>query len=175
VSAILEQPDHTGAFYPVAFESHSKLTQPERSNPPHLLELLAVVHTFKNLRPYLLDKPFELHTDNASLQWLQQQRHLSHQQARWLNLLAEFQYRVVHIPGRTNPADFLTRKRFPDGVGPARDTCYPEPDSGLKLFTTHDPPPTVFVTACTEPDFLLYLYTDFVVALQTALPSEGRK
>jgi hypothetical protein len=67
--------------------------------PPLLLELLAVVHAFKTLRPYLLDKPFELHTDNASLQWLQQQWHLSHHQARWLNLLAEFQYRVVHIPG----------------------------------------------------------------------------
>jgi hypothetical protein len=52
-----------------------------------------VVHAFKTLRPYLLDKPepFELHTDNASLQLLEQQRHLSHHQARWLNLLAEFQ------------------------------------------------------------------------------------
>jgi hypothetical protein len=30
VSAILEQPDDTGAFHPVAFESHT-LTQPERS------------------------------------------------------------------------------------------------------------------------------------------------
>jgi hypothetical protein len=31
--------------------------------PPHLLELLAVVHAFKSLRLrlYLLDKPFELH------------------------------------------------------------------------------------------------------------------
>jgi hypothetical protein len=100
-----------------------------------------VVHAFKSLRPYLLDKLFELHTDKASLQWLQQQQHLSHHhwQARWLNLLAEFHYRVVHIPGLTNPADFLTRKRFPDGVGPARHTGYPEPDSGLELFTTHDP------------------------------------
>ena len=100
VSAILEQPDDAGAFHPAAFESR-KLTQPERSYPPHLLELLAVVHALKALRPYLLDKPFELHTDNASLQWLQQQRHVSHHQARWLNLLAEYQYRVVHIPGRT--------------------------------------------------------------------------
>jgi hypothetical protein len=77
VSAILEQPDDTGAFHPVAFES-LKLTQQECSYPPHLLELLAVVHAFKSLRPYLPDKPFELHTDNTSLQWLQQQRHLSH-------------------------------------------------------------------------------------------------
>ena len=81
VSAILEQPDDAGAFHPVAFESR-KLTPPERSYPPHLLELLAVVHALKTLRPYLLDKPFELHTDNASLQWLQQQRHVSHHQAR---------------------------------------------------------------------------------------------
>ena len=76
-------------IHPVAFESH-KLTQPEHSNPPHLLELLAVVHAIKTLRPYVLDKPFELHTDNASLQWLLQQRHVSHHQVRWLNLLAEY-------------------------------------------------------------------------------------
>jgi hypothetical protein len=80
----------------------------------------------------------------------------------------------VHIPGRTNPADFLTRKRFPDGVGPARHTGYLEPDSGLELFTTHDSAPaTVFVTACTESDSPLFLRTDFVVALQTTLPSDS--
>ncbi len=76
MSAILEQPDDAGAFHPVAFESHKltqperaesrKLTQPERAYPPHLLELLAVVHALKALRTYLLDKSFELHTDNAS-------------------------------------------------------------------------------------------------------------
>ena len=67
MSAILEQPDDTGAFHLVAFESH-KLTPIART----LLGLLAVVHALKALRPYLLHKPFELHTDNASLQWLQQ-------------------------------------------------------------------------------------------------------
>ena len=115
-SAILEPPDDSGAFNPVAFETR-KVTQPERSYPPHLLE---VVHALKALRPSLFDKPFALHTDNASLQWLQQQRYVSHHQARWLNLLAEYQNRVVHIPGRTSPADFLTSKRFPDGPGTAR-------------------------------------------------------
>ena len=92
MSVILEQADDAGAFHPVAFKSR-KLTQPERSYPPHLLELLAVVHALKALRLYLLDRPFELHTDNASLQWLQQQRHVRQHQARWLNLLAEYQYR----------------------------------------------------------------------------------
>ena len=99
------------------------------SSPAHLLELLAAVHALKKLRPYRLDKPFELHTDNASLRSRQRRRHVSHHQARWLNLLAEYQYRVVHIPGRTNTADFLTRKRFPDGTGLAPHTGYAEPSS----------------------------------------------
>ena len=70
VSAILEQPDDAGAWHPVAFESR-KVTLPERRYPPHLLELLAVVHGLRTFRPYLLDKPFTVHTDNASLQCLQ--------------------------------------------------------------------------------------------------------
>ena len=76
-------------------------------------------------------KRFELHTDSASLEWQQQQRQVSHghHQARWLNLLAEYQYRVVHIPGRTNPAGLLTSKRFPDGPGPAPHTGCAKPPS----------------------------------------------
>ena len=91
------------AFHLVAFES-LRLTQPEHSYPSHLLELLVVVNSLKTLRPYLLDKPFELHTDNASLQLQQQQRHVGHHQELWLNLLAEYQYCVVHIPGRNPPS-----------------------------------------------------------------------
>ena len=55
------------------------------------------MHALKALRPYLLDKPFkfELHTDNVSLQWLQQQRPVSHHLARWLNLLTKYQYRII--------------------------------------------------------------------------------
>ena len=60
------------------------------------------------MRPSLRDRPFGLHTDNASLQWLHQQRHVSHRQGRWLNLLAdsqaEYHCRAVHTTGHTNPA-----------------------------------------------------------------------
>ena len=66
VGSILEPPDDQGAWHPVAFESR-KLTIQEHSYPPHCLELLAVVHSLCAFRQYLLDKPFELHTDNTSL------------------------------------------------------------------------------------------------------------
>ena len=136
-----------------------------------------MVHALKTLRPYLLDKPFELHTDNASLQWLQQQRHVSHYQARWLNLLAEYQYSVVHIPGRTNPADFLTRKRFPDGSGPALHTGYDEPDSALELFAAAGQAPAVaFVaaghSAAPAEESPRFLHADFAAAIRAALPSD---
>ena len=38
-----------------------------------MLRLLEVVHTLMTLLPYLLDKLLDLHTNNMSLQWLQQQ------------------------------------------------------------------------------------------------------
>ena len=131
------------------------------------------MHALKTLRPYLLDKPFELHTDNASLQWLQQQRHVSHHQARWLNPLAEFQFRVVHILGRTNPADFTTRKRFPDGPGPASHTGYEEPDSALELFTAAGAAPAAaFVAVGAAEESPRFLHTDFAAAIRAALPSD---
>ncbi len=102
VSGILEQPDSSGAFHPIAYpQTH----RPERAYPPHLLELPAVVHCLESFRPYLLDRSFELRTDNAGLQWFLQQRSLNHPQARWLSTISEFQFSVVHIPGRLSPAD----------------------------------------------------------------------
>ena len=50
-------------------------------------------------------------------------------------MLAEYQYCVMHIPGRSNPADFLTRKRFQDSKDLAASTSYAYPDSELELFT----------------------------------------
>jgi len=104
---------------------------------------------------------------------LQQQRHVSHHQARWLNPLAEFQFRVVHIPGRTNPADFLTRKRFPDGPGPASHTGYDEPDSALELFTAAGAAPAAaFVTVGAAEESPRFLHTEAATRIRAALPSD---
>ena len=115
VSAILERPDGSddaGDFCPVASESRKlqvTLTRPERSYPPYVLEPLAVVHGLNALCPYLPNQPWGC-TPTAracSGRQCKQQRHAIHRQARRLNLLSEYQYGVVHIPARTNPADFL--------------------------------------------------------------------
>ncbi len=59
---------------------------------------------------------------------------LRHHQTCWLNSLAEYQYTMVQIPGQTNPADFLTRKRFSDCQRPALTTGYDDLCSSLELF-----------------------------------------
>ena len=87
-----------------------------------MLELLA-------LGPYLPHAPFELR--DASLQCRSSSNACA---VTRLDPQAEHQYRVVHISGRTNPADFLARRRFRDGPGPARSTGHDDPDSELGLF-----------------------------------------
>ena len=81
---------------------------------------------------------------------------------------------MVHIPGRTNPADFLTRKRFPSGSGPADSTGYDDPDCVHELFTLSAPPSApgqVFVQMAT-PDAPRFLDPTFSGALLAALPSD---
>ena len=118
IGAILEQQDDQWDWHPVVFES-CKNTLPKWHYTTHLLELLAVVHALHAFWPYLLNKPFDLHTDNTSLQWLQEQHTISHHHVRWLDAIAELKFKVVHIQGSTNQADFITRKSFISGPGQA--------------------------------------------------------
>ena len=173
VSGILEQPDDDGAFHPIAYESR-KLTAPERAYPPHLLELLAVVHCFKSFRPYLLDRTFELRTDNASLQWFLQQRSLSHHQARWLNTISEFKFTVVHIPGRLNPADHLSRMNFPAGSAPAPSAGYD--DGALELFHlagTPRGPATAFTHVGLEDTGPRFLHAEFAASVASSVRTDS--
>ena len=49
-------------------------------------------------------------TDHYSLQYLRTQPQLSKRQARWLDFIAEFDFDVVHKPGKSNVvADALSR------------------------------------------------------------------
>ena len=73
-------------------------------------ELLAVVMSVTHFRPYLYGRKFRLRTDHASLIWLYRCSDPSHQIARWLELLAEFEFSIEHRPGmKHSNADGLSR------------------------------------------------------------------
>ena len=74
-------------------------------------ELLAVVYFVKYYRQYLLGRKFELRTDHAALRWLWKTPEPIGQQGRWLERLSEYEFEIIHRPGRRHGnADALSRK-----------------------------------------------------------------
>ena len=74
-------------------------------------ELLAVVMAVAHYRPYLYGKKFLIRTDHASLLWLCRRTTPTHQVARWLETLAEFNFVIRHRPGsKHGNADGLSRR-----------------------------------------------------------------
>eukprot|EP00731_Ephydatia_muelleri_P003764 Em0001g3764a len=83
----------------VAYASKT-LTRTERKYCATRREMLALVWATHHFRPYLYGHRFVLRTDHSALQWLHNFKEPEGQTARWLEQLAEYNYRVVHRPGR---------------------------------------------------------------------------
>jgi len=78
-------------------------------------ELLAVVKAVKHFWLYLYGRTFRLRTDHASLIWLCKHAEPSSQVARWLEILAEFSYRIEHHAGRKHVnADGMSHRLVED-------------------------------------------------------------
>ena len=86
------------------------LNGPEKNYCVTRQELLALVYFAKQFRSYLLGHSFVIRTDHSALRWLKSTPEPIGQQARWLEVLEEFDYTIEHRPGRKhNNADALSR------------------------------------------------------------------
>ena len=75
-------------------------------------ELLAVVASLKQYRPYLYGRKVIVRTDHASLRWLLNFKNPEGQMARWLEEIAEYNTEIQHRPGNKHAnADGLSRQR----------------------------------------------------------------
>ena len=64
----------------------------------------------RQFRPYLYGRAFKARTDHNSLKWLHNFREPEGQVARWLELLSEYNFQVIHRPGlQHRNADALSR------------------------------------------------------------------
>ena len=73
--------------------------------------MLALVWATRHFRPYLYGRRFTLRTDHNCLRWLHNFKEPEGRVAQWLELLSEFDYRVVHRPGAQHlNADSLSHK-----------------------------------------------------------------
>ncbi|KAK3022709.1 hypothetical protein RJ639_046693 [Escallonia herrerae] len=96
--------------HPVAYESR-KLNEVERRYTTHEKELLTVVHCLKVWRHYLLGSSFVVRTENTAVSHFLSQSKLTSKQARWQELLAEFNFMLEYRAGSTNNvADALSKR-----------------------------------------------------------------
>jgi len=120
LGAVLQQ-YQDGVLRVIAYASRALLA-PERVYCVTRRELLAVVYGLKEFRHYLLGAEFDLRTDNSALSYMLRSPVLVSQQARYLDLLAEFNYVIHHRPGRLgNNSDSLSRR--PCEQDPDADPC----------------------------------------------------
>ena len=109
IGAVLSQVQD-GAERVIAYASR-KLSRPEFNYCVTRKELLAVVYYVKAFRMYLLGRPFLIRTDHSALQWLRKTPEPIGQQARWCEILEEFQFEIQHRPGRSHTnADAMSRR-----------------------------------------------------------------
>lgn len=94
---------------PVAYDS-MQLKAAELNYPTHEKELLAIVRALKHWRTDLLGVSFTVYTDHKPLREFKTQKNLSRRQARWQELIGQYDFEIDYIPGEDNsPADSLSR------------------------------------------------------------------
>ena len=109
VGGILSQL-HDGVKHVI--EYFSKRTGPSQEHYfPYKLEMLALITCLTHWRHLLLNSKFliEIHTDHLALKSLETTKNPSRMYLRWSQFISQFKFRVIHVPGTKNPADFLSR------------------------------------------------------------------
>ena len=77
-------------------------------------ECLAVYEGIMAYKQYLSHSKFDVITDHKSLKWLDKTKNSNSRLYRWSYELSQFQYNIIHRPGRVNQnADALSRREYP--------------------------------------------------------------
>lgn len=111
LGAILTQKDAEGREHPIVYSSRA-LQGSEKNYGVSKLELLAIVWAVQLYRPYLLGSHFQVTiiSDHSAISGLLKSKKPTGIIARWIEILSEYNFKVIYRPGRVNEsADFLSR------------------------------------------------------------------
>lgn len=112
VAGVFSQLGKDGNWYPVAFFSKT-MAPAELDYEIHDKEMLAIVRSFGHWRAELqgTSKKIEIFTDHKALEYFMTTKALNARQARWAELLSEFNFLIKYRAGKANViADALSRR-----------------------------------------------------------------
>ena len=151
ISGIISQL-HGTEWHPVAFFSR-KCIPAECNYGTSDLEMLAIVESMRHWRHYLegARHPIQVLSDHKNLTTFMSTKVLNRRQARWAELLADYDFVLIHTPGKRNPADGPSRR--PDYTENQLPTGSLIPSQALRLLpptpltpTPLTPPPSPFAS-----------------------------
>ena len=108
VGGILQQ-DFGRGLQPVCYDSR-KLNSAECRYSAYERELLGIVWAVGKWRHYLEGAHFTIQTDHDSLKNLPNQPAVNRHVWKWVQVLQGYDCDIAHIAGKSNPADFLSRR-----------------------------------------------------------------
>ncbi|MGH9656204.1 MAG: RNase H-like domain-containing protein, partial [Bryobacteraceae bacterium] len=112
IAAVLSQKQQDGKMHPVAYYSR-KMEPAETRYEVTDQELLAIVDAVEHWRCYLegAEHPVLILTDHRGLEYLSTKKELRNREARWIEKLAEIEFKIRYVPGPQNAAaDALSRR-----------------------------------------------------------------
>jgi RNase H-like domain found in reverse transcriptase/Integrase zinc binding domain len=108
IGAVLEQ-EYDDDLHPIAYACR-KFNSAEQNYPTHDHELLAIMYAVREWRTYLHGARFRIRCDHHPLQYLETKPQLFKRQIRWVDALAEFDYRIEYYKEKWNIlSDVLSR------------------------------------------------------------------
>jgi hypothetical protein len=78
----------------------------------HDKEMLAIISSFQHWRAQLegTPEPIKVVSDHKALEYFMTTKALTARQARWADILSQFNFLIMYRPGATNRADALIRR-----------------------------------------------------------------
>jgi hypothetical protein len=137
IGATLSQHFSDG-IHPIVFFSKSLLPA-EHNYDIYDWELLDIIYAIKAFRHLLLgaQQKFLIRTNHENLKYFKSPQKITAHQVRWNTFLQDYNFEIMHIPGKNNTiADLLSqRKDFEGGVNPSPSiTILPERLFACKIY-----------------------------------------